>query len=987
MLRKLRFSFIALLVVFIFAGSVSAGTVKSYSMLYDVDQESARSMLSMINDWRTGGDAWYYNIQGQKVQCGVLSALTYDYNLEQIALQRAYEIALCFSHDRPDGTDCFTCKYNGTRSWGENIAMGSKTAADAFDQWKEENCNYNFQGHRRNMLGADVTFRAIGIAHVKVNGYDFWVQEFGMTNSGAQATAAITGEQYGTVAIDTSAMEFYFFSGTLSKVDYEDTVDLPFVAGFYYCDDTYGNGFYIPPTSITNVTWTSSDPSILRINNNKTVTAVGAGSCTLTATGVFEGKTYTCSINSRGASVNIESSADITASVPDVYFDINGVTPKPTVKYKGTTLVEGTDYTIRAYSGNNKANDNAYVQIVGNNRFTGFLNIHFKIKPVDINDVTVSSVADTSYTGSAIKPAVTVKQNGTDLRSGTDYTITYANNTNAGTATVTVKGTGSYFGEKVMNFKIKPQSVANLTFSSVSDYVYTGSAITPSVAVKNGTKTLAKDTDYTVTYSNNTEPGTASVTVKGKGNYNGTKTINFKISARNIADAVCSVANADYTGSAVTPKLEVRYSQTLLTEGQDYTVSYKNNVNPGTATATITGKGPYYTGTLTVNFNIVKFDYGTVKMSEAKFVLAKDIVEYTGSAIKPALSVTYGDHTYIEGTDYSVSYSDNINAGICTVTVKGINGNLEGSKSDTFTIKSKSILDLTIEPVPDQKYTGSPITPNVTIKHGTKTLVKDVDYTLVHTNNTYVTTNANITINGKGNYSGCTTVTFEILPILTWKSENGKWYLLYSNGVKKTGFAKMDGKTYYMDSTGAMVTGWQKIDSSWYYFNTDGSMATGWKGIGGKWYCFTASGIMMTGWNEIDGKWYYFNDGAMVTGWKSVSGKWYYFNTDGSMVTGWKSIKNKWYYFNSDGSMVSGWKSIGGVWYYFNKDGDMVTGWKKIDGEWYYFESSGAMKTRWLYTGGKWYYLGTNGIMVHSTSLVIGGKTYEFDTDGICLNP
>ena len=65
----------------------------------------------------------------------------------------------------------------------------------------------------------------------------------------------------------------------------------------------------------------------------------------------------------------------------------------------------------------------------------------------------------------------------------------------------------------------------------------------------------------------------------------------------------------------------------------------------------------------------------------------------------------------------------------------------------------------------------------------------------------------------------------------------------------------------------------------------------------------------------------------------------------------------------------------------------MQTGWKKIDGDWYYFDADGAMKTRWLGLNGKWYYLGTNGIMAQSTSLVIGGKTYNFDSEGVCTNP
>ena len=115
MLRKLRYSLVTLLVVFLFAGSVSAATTKTFSMTYSVDNEVARNIFPMLNEWRQSGETWYYNSSGTKVSCGKLDALSYDYNLEQVALQRAYEIAVSFAHARPDNTDCWTCYYNVRR--------------------------------------------------------------------------------------------------------------------------------------------------------------------------------------------------------------------------------------------------------------------------------------------------------------------------------------------------------------------------------------------------------------------------------------------------------------------------------------------------------------------------------------------------------------------------------------------------------------------------------------------------------------------------------------------------------------------------------------------------------------------------------------------------------------------------------------------------------------------------------------------------------
>lgn len=142
------------------------------------------------------------------------------------------------------------------------------------------------------------------------------------------------------------------------------------------------------------------------------------------------------------------------------------------------------------------------------------------------------------------------------------------------------------------------------------------------------------------------------------------------------------------------------------------------------------------------------------------------------------------------------------------------------------------------------------------------------------------------------------------------------------------------------------------------------------------------------GWNKIDGNWFFVKDDmSYVTGWYQTGGKWYYFDASGIMMTGWQLISGKWYYLKSGGQMVTGWQKIGSKWYYFASGGEMITGWKKIGSTWYYFESSGAMKTGWLKSGGKWYYFESSGAMLANTSRTIGGKTYRFNSNGVCTNP
>ncbi len=149
-------------------------------------QTEARKMLEMINEFRTGDDAWAWNSSNtEKVYYTGLKELTYDYELEKAAMQRAAEIALSFSHTRPNGEKWSTVCGSAN---GENLAAGSSSAQATFVQWQETDDNYSGQGHRRNML--DSRFTSVGIGHVYYNGVHYWVQEFGVSNSGASATTA-----------------------------------------------------------------------------------------------------------------------------------------------------------------------------------------------------------------------------------------------------------------------------------------------------------------------------------------------------------------------------------------------------------------------------------------------------------------------------------------------------------------------------------------------------------------------------------------------------------------------------------------------------------------------------------------------------------------------------------------------------------------------------------------------------------------------------
>ena len=145
-------------------------------------------------------------------------------------------------------------------------------------------------------------------------------------------------------------------------------------------------------------------------------------------------------------------------------------------------------------------------------------------------------------------------------------------------------------------------SKASVTLST-STYAYDGKAKTPYVTVKVGGKTLKKDTDYTVSYSNNTKVGTAKVTITGKGNYTGSVSKTYSIKNNFKKATISGISNKSYTGKNITQSITVKHNGKTLKKGTDYTVSYSNNKNIGTATVKITGKGSY-TGTVTKTFKI-----------------------------------------------------------------------------------------------------------------------------------------------------------------------------------------------------------------------------------------------------------------------------------------------------------------------------------------------------------------------------------------------
>lgn len=181
---------------------------------------------------------------------------------------------------------------------------------------------------------------------------------------------------------------------------------------------------------------------------------------------------------------------------------------------------------------------------------------------------------------------------------------------------------------------IMPISKANITLSKTS-YQYTGKSITPSVTVKYGTKILVKDTDYTVSYKNNTNIGTATVIIEGKGNFTGTVNKTFTITGIELTKAKITgiydkIYNKKYQKQS---NIVVKLNGKTLKEGKDYTLTYKNHKNIGKAKVVIEGKG-LYSGKVTKYYKI-----NPVKIAIKSLVGKKKALKV--SYYVPAGNVTY----------------------------------------------------------------------------------------------------------------------------------------------------------------------------------------------------------------------------------------------------------------------------------------------------------------------------------------------------------
>lgn len=391
-----------------------------------------------------------------------------------------------------------------------------------------------------------------------------------------------------------------------------------------------------------------------------------------------------------------------------------------------------------------------------------------------------------AYSGSEIKPVPNITIDEQNLIQGEDYLLTYNNNINIGTASVQITFINDYspVGKIQRNFQIGHLlSECNIVLDK-EDYQY--HTYLPEVIIKSGDYSLIYGTDYEVYYTLAGETwkkpsastsrylwalGECVIKIVGLNQYIGEKEFIVEVKKFDLANAKLMTrwtSNGDGTSSSTSFDMqnfeydgtEKKQSGYRICDNNDtiavynYEVSYRDNIDPGTATMIITGKGDYYTGTLEKEFKI------------------------------------YHNHTYKTILTKATTSSNGSSKQVCSVC---------GDVKSKTTIYKISTVTLSQS---NYTYNGKAQKPSVTVKNSKGTTLKNgTDYTISYASGRTKIGKYKVTVKFKGNYSGSKDLYFEIGP----KNPSYVKTTLYGYDDVKVSWKKVSGasgyKVYYKKST------------------------------------------------------------------------------------------------------------------------------------------------------------------------------------------
>lgn len=547
---------------------------------------------------------------------------------------------------------------------------------------------------------------------------------------------------------------------------------------------------------------------------------VGTATVKVVGMGAYEGVDQTanfeieedCGWNGIAVNDNAYQDGDHIGTYKWFRWKENGNLPTVVIvcKHCGKWLTKDTDYKLE-YSNKDHPGDGT-LKVTGLNKYAGYeLNFKYTLSPKTFYSNEHSDGDDLGtfrYTGKAIKADIGtlyIENTDTEAVKGKDYQLEYSNNIEEGTATVKVVGIGDAKGTVLTyTYHIEKQHGWN-GFSvtghkdgdDLGSYEWTGNGVEPelNLTCNHCGETLVANRDYELEYTGDrTEPGKVTVKVIGTRDYEGwTQSFTYTIKNKTFSfedhkDGE-DLGSVEYTGSEVRYPISNVTDKTgkTLSEGTDYKLVYSDNTKPGTANVQIIGLNDYDGCTLSFTYTIVDHD-GESGFHNNLYTDGADMgsYAYTGEEVKPSIGLMYSNYNQtflIEGVDYKVEYSNNINPGTATAKVIGIGRYAGHEMSFTYTIKNKSFAAKDHkdgENLGTLKWTGKaqtmklgdmidPIDGHV-LKEGT-------DYKIVYSDNVDAGT-AKAEVIGSGYYEG-SSLTF----YYTIEKQHG-WNGFYSKGHK-----------------------------------------------------------------------------------------------------------------------------------------------------------------------------------------------------------
>ena len=585
----------------------------------------------------------------------------------------------------------------------------------------------------------------------------------------------------------------------------------------------------IEPANATERTiiWSSDNDSIVSVESDGRVTGVSLGSATIKATIANTGIFDTCTVTVKALDIPVNTVTLNKRSIKLVmgeaeclysfYYPSNA---SAEISYESSdtnvVTVSGGNGMCRIYAAGagqarvtakDKGGASAYCTV------TVTSEVADADAPLRTSGLWIGAIDNEVYDGTARKPEPNVYFGDHRLIKDVDYTISYRNNTNAGSPgaknskgksiapTVIAKFKGSYSGSRERQFTIEKADIESTAIDAVFGVVsvkkqggreiYKEQKLVPVITYRG--KKLKNKTDYTLIYPDSKEgayskAGSYSISVNGIGNFKGTaSTTETLVNKANRIDInkvkverLGARGDLPYTGNPVEPKFRLSYKPSgskayvALEYDKDYKVLSSNNVEPGTARVSFTAMGDKFYGVKTVTFKIVKVKKSFKSVAPVVSINGGNTQVYEKGGVKPSVNVTYKGELLAEGIDYKVSYKNNNRAEYTrskpAVVIKGI-GDYKDSFTKEFSISKQdiSLLNLCVDDLTYSKNVNAFKKPKIKIFDVNGKLLSSSDFYIDNTKWPVVKkapasgSIMSVTIKGKGNYSGTITGSFRIV--------------------------------------------------------------------------------------------------------------------------------------------------------------------------------------------------------------------------------